>query len=118
MALRKRDQEEVAAITCTPRVMGGSPCIAGHRIRVADAVQQARLHNQLEPAEAVLPVWPYLTREQADVAFEYYAKHKNEIDQYIEEEEEIYQKALDEKRNPFRRERESYASRLAARRRL
>jgi uncharacterized protein (DUF433 family) len=91
MAIRSRRTEK-AAITRTPGVMGGSPCIAGHRIRVADVVRwQSRFGKNLV-AEAHRG-W-FITREEVEVALAFYAKHKKEIDDYIAEEDALYQKSL------------------------
>jgi uncharacterized protein (DUF433 family) len=90
MAIRSRRTEK-AAITRTPGVMGGSPCIAGHRIRVADVVRWRSLYGEKDLMAAVERGWPHITREQIEAALAFYAEHKKEIDDYIAEEDAIYE---------------------------
>jgi uncharacterized protein (DUF433 family) len=66
--------------------MGGSPTIAGHRIRVADIVGQLRLCEDLK---GVHKAYPHLTMAQIKVALEFYEKHKDEIDEYMREEQAL-----------------------------
>lgn len=67
--------------------MGGSPCIAGHRIRVSDII---RYHDNLgySPAE-IVEVLPTIDLDQVNAAVRYYRRHKQEIDEYIAEEDAL-----------------------------
>lgn len=99
MALRKRDSDrEEAAITRTPGIMGGSPCIAGHRIRVADVVRRWKMNAGSDQMAEVLSSWPQISREQIEMALRYYTEHEAEIDEYIAEEDALYKKALADQR--------------------
>jgi uncharacterized protein (DUF433 family) len=81
-----RKRAERPSIVRKTGVMGGAPTIAGHRIRVADIVTKLRLHG--DPA-GVHKAYPHLTMAQIKVALDFYEKHKDEIDQYIREEEAL-----------------------------
>jgi len=81
-----RKRAERPAIVRKPGVCGGSPTIAGHRIRVTDMVGQLRLHGDVA---GVHKAYPHLTMAQIKVALDFYEKHKEEIDEYIREEEAL-----------------------------
>ena len=81
-----RKRAERPAIVRKPGVMGGSPTIAGHRIRVADIVGQLRLSGDVE---GVHKAYPHLTMAQIRVALDFYEKNKDEIDEYMREEEAL-----------------------------
>lgn len=78
--------------------MGGSPCIAGHRIRVADVVRRQAVHEGDDQLAKVLAGYPGVTKEQIEAALAYYAAHKDEIDAYIAEEDAIYKEGLEQQR--------------------
>lgn len=78
--------------------MGGSPCISGHRIRVADVVRRWAMHEGDRQMAEVLAGYPGVSQEQIEAALAYYGAHKDEIDAYIAEEEAIYKKELEEQR--------------------
>jgi len=82
----RRKRAERPAIVRKPGVMGGSPTIAGHRIRVADIVGQFRLCGNVE---GVHEAYPHLTMAQINVALDFYEKNKDEVDQYMREEEAL-----------------------------
>lgn len=65
--------------------MGGSPTLAGHRIRVADIVGQLRLYGDVN---GVHEAYPHLTMAQIKVALDFYEK-QDEIDEYMQEEEKL-----------------------------
>ena len=73
--------------------MGGSPCIAGSRIRVADVVRQAALYPH-DPIGEMRKAWPHITREQLEAALAFYEANQAEIDEYIREEEAIFEEGL------------------------
>lgn len=85
-AQTSRRRSERPSIVRKPGVMGGSPTIAGHRIRVADIVSQLRLRGDVA---GVYNAYPHLTLAQIKVALAFYEKHKDEIDDYIREEEAL-----------------------------
>ena len=81
-----RKRAERPAIVRKPGVMGGSPTIAGHRIRVADIVGQLRLYGDVA---GVHKAYPHLSMAQIKIALDFYEKHKDEIDEYMREEEAL-----------------------------
>jgi len=81
-----RKRAERPAIVRKPGVCGCSPTIAGHRIRVADIVGQLRLNRDVE---GIHKAYPHLTMAQIKVALAFYDEHKDEIDEYMREEEAL-----------------------------
>lgn len=81
-----RKRAERPAIVRKPGVMGGSPTIAGHRIRVADIIGQLRLYGDVA---GVHKAYPHLSMAQIKVALDFYEKNKDEIDEYMREEEAL-----------------------------
>ena len=70
-----------------PGVMGGSPCIDGHRIRVADIV---RYKDDLGyTPEQIVKALPTIDLNQVLAALKFYEDNKPEIDEYIAEEDAI-----------------------------
>jgi uncharacterized protein (DUF433 family) len=74
------------AIRKTPGVLGGDACVGNRRIAVWMLVQakqlgvsDEQLRNDYEPP---------LTQAELDAAWDYYAKHREEIDQAIRDNEE------------------------------
>lgn len=68
------------AITETPGVSGGYPCIAGTRIPVRTVVRMYAITSDVaEVAEEL----PQLTREQIEAALAYYADHPDRVDDDI-----------------------------------
>jgi uncharacterized protein (DUF433 family) len=64
-------------ITKTPGVCGGSACIAGHRIRVADIVVW---HEQRGySADEIVGFFPGLSLSDVHSALAYYFDHREEI---------------------------------------
>lgn len=72
-------QTESAHIVCLPKVMGGEPHIAGHRIRVRDIVA-ARDQGGFTPEEIAASVYPHLTLAEVYSALAYYEDHRQQID--------------------------------------
>ncbi len=68
------------AITETPGVSGGYPCIAGTRIPVRTVVQLLAIYGDVEKVAADLP---QLTREQIDAALAYYREHPERVEEDI-----------------------------------
>jgi len=77
-------------IKITPDVCGGKPCIAGHRIRVQDIVIDYEFLS-MSPEE-ILSAYPGITLADVHAALAYYYDNKEEINQFIQEEEEFYRK--------------------------
>lgn len=71
-------------ISSTPDVCGGSPVIAGTRVRVADIVRYSRLH---EDPPRILKALPHITTRQLEAAMAYYRAHRREIEAEIKEDE-------------------------------
>lgn len=63
--------------------MGGSPVIAGTRIRVSDIVRYREMWPDLS---SIVRQLPHLTLEQVNAALAYYDSHRAEIDNEIETE--------------------------------
>jgi uncharacterized protein (DUF433 family) len=74
-------------IESTPGVCGGRPRIAGTRIRVQDIVIW---HERLgySPDE-IVSRYPQLTLADLYAALTYYHDHRDEIEQYIQESDEL-----------------------------
>jgi len=81
-----RKRAERPAIVRKPGVCGGAPTIAGHRIRVADIVSQLRLSGDIK---GVHKAFPHLTMAQIKGALDFYKANKQEIDEFIQEEEAL-----------------------------
>jgi len=63
------------------RVMGGSPIVAGTRVRVSDVVGHYRLEGR--SVAGVKRALPFLTSKQVSAALDYYVRHRKEIDKEI-----------------------------------
>jgi len=74
-------------ITSTPGVCGGRPCIAGHRVRVADIVAWHE-HRGLTPDEIVTHI-PTITLSDVHAALAYYFDHIEEIQREMRAEREF-----------------------------
>ena len=82
MVLRTLDKH----IEISPRVLGGKPRIAGHRISVQDVVIW---HYELEhPVEQIADDYK-LTLADVYAALAYYHDHKKEIDKSIKDGEKL-----------------------------
>jgi uncharacterized protein (DUF433 family) len=81
-----RKRAERPAIVRKPGLRGGSPTIAGTGIRVSDVVNYLRLHGSPRGVQKALP---HLTLAQIRTALSFYDKNKDEIDQYISEEDDM-----------------------------
>jgi uncharacterized protein (DUF433 family) len=64
-----------------PNIMGGSPTIAGTRVRVADIISLQ--HVRGKSVTTIRRALPHLTTAQVKMALEYYQKHRTEIDDEI-----------------------------------
>ncbi len=65
-------------IEVTLGVLGGKPCIAGHRIRVIDIVVWHEKRG-LSPDE-IVGLYPTITLADVHAALAYYFDHREEID--------------------------------------
>ena len=68
--------------------MGGSPVIAGTRIRVSDIVRYRGVWPD-NPVAMIIENFPHLTAEQVEAAFRFYERHREEIDEEIEVERKL-----------------------------
>ena len=75
--------------------MGGSPCIDGTRLRVADIVLLKRFEG-LNANEISAYYARPLTVEQVEAALAFYESHRAEIDDYIEAEDALFEKFMAE----------------------
>ena len=75
--------------------MGGSPCIDGTRLRVADIVLLKRFEG-LNANEISTYYARPLTVEQVEAALAFYESHRAEIDDYIEAEDALFEKFMGE----------------------
>ena len=74
------------AIRKTPGVLGGDACVGNRRIAVWMLVQAKQLG--LRDAQLRDDYEPPLTQAELDAAWDYYEKHRGEIDQAIRDNEE------------------------------
>ncbi|MBC8182756.1 DUF433 domain-containing protein [candidate division KSB1 bacterium] len=72
-------------------VCNGEPVIIGSRIAVRTVVEYFRLYGDIEK---ILTALPHLNAKQVKNALGYYSNHKEEIDRYITENDEVYQEKL------------------------
>lgn len=84
----KRPAREEPGITRTPGIRGGSPCIAGTGIRVADIVRHR--YELGETPQDTAKALPHLSVEQVETALRFYEKNKAEIDAYIAHEDKLF----------------------------
>jgi len=73
-------------ITKTAGICGGSPAIAGTRVRVAVVVGYSRIYDN---ASRIREALPHLTIDQIEAALVYYAKHRDEIEEEIKQDEAL-----------------------------
>jgi uncharacterized protein (DUF433 family) len=76
---------EASWIEKTPDVCGGEPCIRNTRITVRGLVSYRKLGLS---EQQLLEVIEGLTVADLNAAWDYYAQHREEIDQAIKEDEE------------------------------
>ena len=69
-------------ITRTPDVLGGKPCVAGHRIGVHRVAGWWKMGLTVEEIGERLSA---LTPAEIHVALAYYHLHREEIERYLEE---------------------------------
>ena len=68
--------------------MGGSPVIAGTRVRVSDIVRYRDVLPD-DPVEHIVEALPDLTADQVEAALKFYEAHRAEIDDEIKAEDEL-----------------------------
>jgi uncharacterized protein (DUF433 family) len=74
-------------IVATPKVRGGKPRIAGHRITVSDvAIWHERMG--MSPDE-IVSEYPTITLSDVHAALAYYFDHRDEVDRDIREGQEF-----------------------------
>ena len=79
-----RKRAERPAIVRKPGLRGGAPTIADTGIRVSDVVAQLRLAGT---TQGVRKAFPHLSLAQIRTALSFYEQNRDEIDEYIGEEE-------------------------------
>ena len=82
---KKKDSDFMSRITRVEGICGGEPIIRGTRITVRDIVECQQIYQS---KERILLALPHLTLEDIEAALAYYRQHRQEIEQYIQEEEE------------------------------
>src|SRR5690242_9029983 len=88
-------------ITCTPRVCGGKPRIAGHRIRVQDIAIEHEWSGWCP--EEICFQHPGLTLAQVHAALAYYFDHRDAILGDIEADEKFVEEFLRQHPDGIRR---------------
>ena len=83
MATRARQSLE-KLLTRNPDICGGSPVIAGTRVRVSDIVRYSRIHQ--DSARALKALTSINTR-QFEAAMTHYRAHRPQIEAEIKEDE-------------------------------
>ena len=81
-----RKRAERPQIVRKPGLRGGAPTIAGTGIRVSDVVAQLRLAGTIQ---GVKEAFPHLSLAQIRTALGFYEHNKDEIDEYIGEDEAV-----------------------------
>ncbi len=71
------DAKSHVGIVRRPNIMGGSPTIAGTRVRVADIISLQQVRGK--SITTIRRALPHLTTAQVKMALEYYRKHRTEI---------------------------------------
>jgi uncharacterized protein (DUF433 family) len=74
-----------ARIIRDPRICGGEPTLAGTRVPVSAIVIQWRFSQDLQQ---IRNAFPHLDIPSIQKALRYYERHRSEIDQLIEEQEQ------------------------------
>ncbi len=69
---------EYAHIVCTPGVLGGEPCIDGHRISVRH-IAAARDIYGLDPQATIREFYPGLTLAEVHAALAYFEDHREQM---------------------------------------
>jgi uncharacterized protein (DUF433 family) len=78
------------SISQTPDVCGGSPVIAGTRIRVSHIA--FRYERERQSPDEIVQAYPHLTLAQVHAALAYYYSHRELIDEEIASSNEIMSK--------------------------
>lgn len=82
----EKTSSTLGLIRKTPGVIGGDACIGNRRIAVWMLVQAKQLGVSDE--QLLSDYEPPLTQAELDAAWEYYEKHREEIDQAIRDNED------------------------------
>ena len=75
-------------------ICNGEPVILGTRVTVRAIVEYHQIYGDIEN---ILRAIPHINRAQIDDALGYYADHKEEIDNYIAENDEAFQQKIYQK---------------------
>jgi uncharacterized protein (DUF433 family) len=82
MAATDRVAQQDVQIGRDPSVLGGEPFVRGTRISVRSVVLAAQEYGGTDGA---LRAYPHLSRRAVEEALDYYDRHREAIDRYIEE---------------------------------
>ena|SRR5438552_14735918 len=77
-------QTKIDHIVSKPNICGGTPCIAGSRIRVQDVYVWHELQGL--SADEIVSRFPHLTMADVYAALSYYWDHREEIQRQMQEE--------------------------------
>ncbi len=80
-------------IAVNPKICGGSPVIAGTRVRVLDVAVEYEYLDQ-SPDE-IISDHPFLKLEQIHDALSYYYENRAEMDKKIKEDKDFVEKLID-----------------------
>lgn len=82
--------EQSPIIVRTEGIVGGRPRIDGTRISVAHIVAYYQVLLDDMIIQQLLNAFPHLTETQVWAALEYYRDHREEIDEVLRENREVY----------------------------
>jgi len=77
-------------VAINPKICGGSPVIAGTRVRIVDVVIEYEYLNR-SPDE-IINAHPHLKLEQVHDALSYYYENREEIDRKIKQDKQFIEK--------------------------
>ena len=78
-------------ISQTPDICGGTPVVAGTRIRVSHIAH--RYERERQSPDEIVQAYPHLTLAQVHAALAYYYSHRELIDKEIASSDELLLKA-------------------------
>ena len=85
MALPTQRESWPRRVVRNPRILGGEPTLEGTRVPVRTVVVATRYAKDIDE---IVRGYPMLDRESVEEALAFYQKHRDEIDQYIAENED------------------------------
>jgi uncharacterized protein (DUF433 family) len=90
MIMQTRTEHPYVAVN--PKICGGSPVVAGTRVRVVDIAVEYEYLNQ-SPDE-IINAHPHLKLEQIHDALSYYYENRVDLDKKIKEDKEFIDKLV------------------------